>query len=117
MLFAAVQRRLAGWRQPRLAARIARVLIVAWAVIVWNVVFDHVIVVAGRSYIAAARAAAVPRLDSGQLSAGPFANMDDWMKPAVSRGLWIATAAGGAILVAGLAAVHRLARVSPHNPR
>ena len=101
MLLAAARRCVARWRQPRPAARLARVLIVAWAVIVWNVVFDHVIVVAGRSYIAAARAAAA--------SAGSFANMDDWMKPAVTRGLWIATAAGGAILIAGLAAVHAAA--------
>ena len=108
---------IAAYRQPRLAARIARVLIVAWAVIVWNVVFDHVIVVAGRNYIAAAKAAAAPRPGSGQASAAPFANMDDWMKPAVSRGVWIATAAGGAILAAGLAAVHRVARVSRDNPR
>lgn len=98
-----------AWRQPRPAARIARVLFVAWAVIVWNVVFDHVIVVAGRSYIAAARAAAA--------SAGPFANMDDWMKPAVGRGLWIATAAGGAILIAGLGAVRRVARTSQEPSR
>ncbi len=108
---------MAVYRQPPFAARIARVLIVAWAVIVWNVVFDHVIVVAGRNYIAAARTAAAPRPGSGQASAGPFANMDDWMKPAVSRGVWIATAAGGAILVTGLALVHRMARVSRDNPR
>ena len=70
---------------------------IAWAVIVWNVVFDHVIVVAGRSYIAAARqAAAVP--------GRPFANMDDWMRPAVTRAFWIASAAGGAIVLAGMAA-------------
>ena len=37
--------------------RLALVLWIAWAVIVWNVVFDHVIVVAGRDYIAAALAA------------------------------------------------------------
>ena len=69
------------------AARVARALWIVWAVLVWNVVFDHVIVVAGRSYIAAARRAAV--------TAGSFANMDDWMGPAVSRGFWIATAAAG----------------------
>jgi hypothetical protein len=64
-----------------------------------------VIVVAGRSYIAAAAlAAAVP--------AGPFANLDAWMRPAVSRGFWIATAAGAAVLVTGLAAVQR-ARSQP----
>ena len=68
-----------------------------WAVIVWNVVFDHVIVVAGRDYIAAAaRAAALP--------AGPFANMDDWMRPAAARAGWIATAAGAAVLLVGFAA-------------
>jgi hypothetical protein len=91
-----------AWRQPRAAARIARVFWIAWAVIVWNVVFDRVIVVAGRDYIAAAgRAAAAP--------AGPFANMDDWMRPAVTHGFWIATTAGGAVLLLGLAAVHRAA--------
>jgi hypothetical protein len=92
-----------AWRQPRAAARIARALWIAWAVILWNVVFDHVIVVAGRSYLAAAaRDAAAP--------AGPFANMDRWMRPAVSRGFWIATAAGAAVLLTGLAAVQRAAR-------
>ena len=75
--------------------------------LVWNVVFDHVIVVAGRSYIAAARRAAG--------SAGPFANMDDWMRPAVTRGFWIATASGAFILLTGLAAVG-LAGKRP-NPR
>ena len=56
--------------------RLALVLWIAWAVVVWNVVFDQVIVLAGREYIQAALAASV----------GPFANMDDWMRPAVARG-------------------------------
>jgi len=98
MLIAAARRRVAGLRHPRRAARIARALWIAWAIIVWNVVFDHVIVVAGRSYIAAAGRAAA------SATARP-ADMDDWMRPAVTRGLWIATAAGGAILLTGLAAV------------
>jgi hypothetical protein len=103
MLTAAVRRRAAALREPRAAARIARVLWIAWAIIVWNVVFDHVIVVAGRNYINAARLAAA--------GAGPpdhrahFVAMDDWMRPAVTRGFWIASAAAGAILVTGLAAV------------
>jgi hypothetical protein len=63
-------------------------------VIVWNVVFDHVIVVAGRSYIAAARRAA---------ATGAFANMDDWMRPAVTRGFWIATTSAAFILLTGFA--------------
>ena len=78
---------------------------IAWAVIVWNVVFDREIVVAGRNYVAAAgRAAATP--------AGPFANMDDWMRPAVTRAFWIATAAGGLVVLTGLAAVNRAGRRS-----
>ena len=93
--------------QPRAKVRLARALWIAWAVIVWNVVFDHVIVVAGRSYIAAARRAAV--------TAGSFANMDDWMGPAVSRGFWIATAAAAFVLLTGLAAVARARRRL--NPR
>jgi hypothetical protein len=103
MLLATTRRRVAAWRQPLAAARIARVLWVVWALLLWNVVFDHVIVVAGREYIAAARRAAVnPR--------GPFANMDDWMRPAVVHGVWIATAAGGAVLVTGLAAINGAVR-------
>ena len=102
MLAADARRRVARWRQPRPAARIARALWIAWAVIVWNVVFDHAIVVAGRSYVAAAGRAAA--------AAGPFANMDDWMRPAVLRGFWIATAAGGAVLLVGLAAVSQASR-------
>ena len=107
MLIAAARRRVAALRQPRPAVRIARALWIAWAVIVWNVVFDRVIVVAGRNYVAAAgRAAAAP--------AGPFANMDDWMRPAVTRGFWIATAAGGVVLLTGLAAVSQVARRRAH---
>jgi hypothetical protein len=105
MLLAAARRRVTAWRQPRPAVRIARALWIVWAVIVWNVVFDHVIVVAGRNYNAAAgRAAASP--------AGPFTNMDDWMRPAVTRGCWIATAAAAAVLVTGLIAINQAARRS-----
>lgn len=103
MVVATLCRRLVAWREPRLAVRLARVLWIVWAIVVWNVVFDHVIVVAGREYIAAAmRAAATP--------AGPFANMDEWMRPAVTRGLSAATAAGAAVLLTGLIAVSRAGR-------
>ena len=44
------------------------------------------------TYIPAALAAGV----------GPFAHMDDWMRPAAIRGAWLATAAAGAILVTGV---------------
>jgi hypothetical protein len=100
MLIAAARRRVTALRQPVSAARIARALWIVWAVIVWNVVFDRVIVVAGRSFIAAARSAA----DTNP--PGPPVNMDAWMRPAVTRGLWVATASAAAILVTGLATVH-----------
>lgn len=98
MLTATARRRVAALRQPARAVRIARALWIAWAVIVWNVVFDHVIVVAGRSYILAASIAAA--------RSGPYARMDDWMRPAVSRGLWMASASAIVILVAGYTAIH-----------
>ena len=115
MLIAAARRRVAALRQPAAAARIARVLWIAWAIVVWNVVFDHVIVVAGRSYIVAAgqAARATPQ--------APLVNMDNWMRPAVTRGAWMATAAAGAILLTGLASVsqasRRLARATGPSDR
>jgi hypothetical protein len=103
MLAAAARRRVAVLREPVHAVRIARALWIAWAVIVWNVVFDHVIVVAGRSYILAASLAAA--------TSAPYARMDDWMRPAVSRALWVASASAAAILVAGFSAI-RIAAAS-----
>ena len=94
----------------RRAARIARLLWIAWAIVLWNVVFDRVIVVAGRHYVAAAgRTAGMP--------AAPLLNMDEWMRPAVTRGLWIASAAGGIVLVSGLVAVHHARRRLEGEPR
>ena len=77
------------------AARVAAGLWIAWAVVVWNVVFDHVIVMAGRAYLSAAVHAA--------RGAGPYVRMDDWMRPAVTRGLWIASLSALALVVVGLA--------------
>ena len=109
MVEAAARRRVAALRQPGPAARLARVLWIAWAIVVWNVVFDRVIVVAGRSYVTAAYRAA-----AADPSARPL-NMDDWMEPALTRGIWLATAAAGAILLPGLVAVHFAARVRIKN--
>ena len=80
--------------------RLAVALWIVWAVIVWNVVFDHVIVMAGREYVTAALGAA--------RGAGPYAHMDDWMRPAVARGLWVATSASALILLVGFAAIRRV---------
>jgi hypothetical protein len=73
--------------------RIAAVLWIAWAVVAWNVVLDQTIVLAGRRYIVAAIAAAQ--------GSGPYARIDDWMRPAVVHGFWLATATAAAILASG----------------
>jgi hypothetical protein len=104
MLLVSARRRVAALRQPGPSARLARVLWIAWAVVVWNVVFDRAIVVAGRSYIVAAT-----RHTAADPMAPPL-NMDDWMVPAVNRGLVTASAAAGAVLVTGLASVSFAAR-------
>jgi len=101
---AEVRRRLVALRQPARARRIARALWIAWAIVVWNVVFERVIVVAGREYVYAATVAAK--------GAGPYARMDDWMRPAVTRARWSATAAGATILFVGLVAVQLSVRRS-----
>jgi hypothetical protein len=109
MLIAA-RRRVAALRQPVAAARLARMLFVAWAVVVWNVVFDHVIVAAGRNYV---RAASIAASSPG---VPVYLRMDDWMRPAVSRGLWMATAAAVTILVVGLLAVRVASRSPDQRP-
>ena len=93
MAMTTLSSRLAALREPPRAARIATTLWVVWAVMVWNVVFDQVIVLAGRRYLRAAARAAQ--------AGGPYARIDDWMRPAVTAGLWMASAAAGAILVLG----------------
>jgi ABC-type Fe3+ transport system permease subunit len=108
MLTARARRRVAALRQPRRAARIARTLWIVWAVVVWNVVFDHTLVVAGRRYLFAVGTAAA--------SHAPRVNMDDYMRPAVTRGLWLATLSASAILLVGLPAVRYAAR-EPQTPQ
>ena len=103
-MLTSVRRRVAALRQPRASARLARALWIAWAVVVWNVIFDRVIVVAGRQYVFAAASAAAAN------PAAPPLNMDEWMAPAVARGLIAATVAAGVVLAAGLAAISLAAR-------
>ena len=71
----------------------------AFAFVVWNVVFDRVIVNAGRRYIELATASAE--------SNGPYLNIEDTMRPARSRAFWLATTSAGVILVVGLGALWR----------
>jgi hypothetical protein len=60
----------------------------------WNVVFDRAVVTAGRQYVYAASEA--PRLG------GPPLRVDDWMSPAVSRGIRSASLVSGGFLAASL---------------
>jgi hypothetical protein len=87
-------------RFPGSKKRIAQALWVVWAILAWNVVFDRVIVLAGREYLTAARLAA----------AGAYPRMDDWMRPAVTRGVWMASATAVAILVVGFASIRLATR-------
>jgi len=86
--------------RPRLAAW----LWVVWAFVVWNLVFDRVIIEAGREYVRVAVAAS----EGG----GPYAKIEDTMGPARSRALWLATASAGIILVVGFVALRRANRPS-----
>ena len=93
----------AALRSPRRTARIARALWIAWAVVAWNAVFDHVVVAAGRLYVAAAASAAA-------LPQPRYENVDAWMQPAVTRGLWLASGVAIVILGCGLSLVRAAAR-------
>ena len=104
MVTATARQGLAALRNPPRAAPLATALWIAWAVIVWNVVIDQVIVVAGRHYLNAA--------DIADQGSGAYARIDDWMRPAVTRALWTATAAGASILAIGLVSVRLAARTS-----
>jgi len=86
--------------------RLAAVLWIVWAVLAWNVVFDHTIEVAGRAYLHAAAMAAQ--------SGGPYLRMDDWMRPAAARGVWTASAIAAAILATGFG-ILRFASLTPRR--
>jgi hypothetical protein len=101
----AVSAWLASLRHPARAARVARWLWIAFAIVVWNVVFDRILVLAGRQYVHAAAIAA--------RGSGPYLRASDWMRPAITRGLWTASAAAGAILAVGLVGVPLAARRRP----
>jgi hypothetical protein len=73
----------------------AIVLWIVWAFAVWNVVFDRVLVLAGRRYVYAAAVSAN--------QSHTYLRIDDWMRPAITRGVWMASGAA-ALILAGLAA-------------
>ena len=77
--------------------RLAAAIWIVFAIVAWNVVFDRVIVVAGRAYVEAA----------GRTSreTGTYLLLDAWMRPAIARAFWSATVVGAAIAVCGLGAL------------
>ena len=79
------------------SARLAAVLWVVFAFLVWNVVFDRTLVLAGRRYSYAAAVAA----RRGEV----LLRIDDWMRPAIRHGLLVASASALAVAVCGLAAI------------
>jgi ABC-type Fe3+ transport system permease subunit len=74
--------------------RVAAALWLVWAIVVWNVVFDRVLVNAGRDYVRTAMAAA-----NGP---GPYARIDDRMLPALTQALMAASVAAVVIVLVGL---------------
>jgi len=82
-------------------SRAATWLWILFAFVVWNVIFDRVIVQAGRDYVDLAMATA--------RSNAPYVKIEDTMRPARSRALWLATASATAILVVFIS-VRRLQR-------
>jgi hypothetical protein len=87
---------------------------IVWAFCVWNVIFDRVLVLAGRRYVYAAAVAA--------RQSAAYVKVDDWMRPAVTRGFWMATAGGAVIVALGVAGVRAARRqrppaTSPESPR
>jgi hypothetical protein len=74
--------------------RLAAALWIVLAIVVWNVVFDRVLVNAGREYVRSAMAAAN--------GSGPYARIEDRMRPALTRALAAATGAAGVVLLVGL---------------
>jgi hypothetical protein len=87
--------------------RLAVGLWIVWAVVVWNVVFDRVLVEAGREYVRTAMAAA---------GHGPYARIDDAMRPAVPRAVALASAAAGVIAAVGLVVFRRAGRPTSAGP-
>jgi hypothetical protein len=76
----------------------ATLLWAALTFVVWNAVFDRMVVVAGRRYVAHAVLA-----DQN----GWKLLIDEAMRPAVSRAFWTATAVASAIAASGVMAVRR----------
>ena len=98
------------WREPARAARLARILWIVWALVVWSVVFDRELVLAGREFV---QSASVSARESGR-----FLYAAEWMRPAIAHGPILAPAAAAGILIVGLISVPIAVRRSrPRVPK
>lgn len=92
---------IARWRaalsETALGSRLALALWVVWAFCVWNVIFDRVLVLAGRRYVYTAAMAA--------RDSNAYVKIDEWMRPAIVQGAWMATLPAVAIVAAGIVSV------------
>jgi hypothetical protein len=84
------------------AIRLAIALWITLAVVAWNVIFDQILVHAGRTYVVAALTSA--------RQTHTYLRIDDWMRPAVTRALVTASAASVVILAVGLIAIRVAAK-------
>lgn len=73
---------------------VAVVLWMVFAFLVWNVIFDRIIVLAGRRY---SHDATVLFRATGQ-----YLRIDDVMRPAIAHGVRVASGVAGAIAVAAV---------------
>ena len=87
------------WRNRRRAALVASA---AFAAVVWNVVFDAVVIQSGRDYLT--------RQALHQQSKGPAVTIPQVMYPGVAHGARVATLAGGAVAACGAVAIWLAAR-------
>jgi len=89
----------------RRAIAVASVLWLVFAFVVWNVIFDRIIVLAGRRY---AHDATVLYRTTGQ-----YLLIDSVMRPAVAYGVKVASAVAGAIVVVALLLIRVAALRNP----
>ncbi|MCX6552997.1 MAG: hypothetical protein NTY02_18685 [Acidobacteria bacterium] len=83
-----------GWRRRW---RIAAWLWAAFAIVVWNVVFDAVVIQSGRDYLT--------QQALHQQGRGPAVTIPQVMRPGIRAGLRLATFSGGGVAAVGAAGV------------
>jgi hypothetical protein len=93
-------------------AWLVALLWLALTVVVWNAVYERIVITEGRAYVAAALEA--------DRAAAPALRIDDWMPAAVRRAFWTATGAGAVLACAGVAVVllvHARVGLAPRDDR